>query len=252
VARRRAFAAMNAPRATPCGAWASPLAAAALAGAMSSVRQARAFEGRLYWAENRPAEGGRVALLARDADGRAVEIAPPQFSVRTRVHEYGGLAYVPLRSGLLVCNDADQRLYRLAPGQAPQPLTAPKLRYADGAASADGTRVYFVREDHRAAGEPRNEIVAVDPQRPAAEAVLFCAADFVAFPRPSPDGGRLAFISWDHPQMPWDGTRLHVGRLTGDRLEDVRTIAGGAAESVLEPCWDDDGTLYFVSDRSGW
>lgn len=234
------------------GAWASPLSAQQLATASTAIGQARAHAGRLYWTESRPAEGGRIALLVLDDHGRAGEITPTGFSVRTRVHEYGGLAFVHAGGRLLFANDADQRLYLLVDGERPQPLTPPGLRYADGAATADGRRAYFVREDHRAAGEPRNEIVAIDPAGAAAGTVLFGDSDFVAFPRPSPDGKRLAFIAWNHPQMPWDATQLHVGRLLGDELLDLQVVAGSAAESVIEPRWDADGTLYFLSDGSGW
>jgi dipeptidyl aminopeptidase/acylaminoacyl peptidase len=130
-------------------------------------------------------------------------------------------------------------------------LTPPGLRYADGDATADGRRAVFVREDHRGDGEPKNAVVAIDPERPSEGIVLFDGSDFVAAPRLSRDG-RLAFICWNHPSMPWDGTRLHVGRFEGDRLVDVAVIAGGDDDSVIEPAWDDDGTLYFLSDRSGW
>jgi dipeptidyl aminopeptidase/acylaminoacyl peptidase len=168
------------------------------------------------------------------------------------VHEYGGIAFAHAGTRLLACHDDDQRLYALAHGEPAQPLTPPGLRYADGAATAAGSRAFFVREDHRAAGEPKNAIVAVDPAQPSAGTVLFDDSDFVAFPRPSPDGQRLAFVSWNHPQMPWDGTRLHVGTLSADGLHGLQTIAGSDAESVSEPCWAADGSLYFLSDRDNW
>jgi hypothetical protein len=143
------------------GSWASPLSAAALATAVASIGQARAFGGRLLWTATRPVEGGRVALLAVDGAGRAEELLPPAFRVRTRVHEYGGLAFVQAGERLLFSDDADQCLYAAERGRPPAPLTPAGLRYADGAATIDGTITFFVREDHRAAGEPRNTIVAV-------------------------------------------------------------------------------------------
>lgn len=243
---------MSPPVVARHGAWASPLSAAALATASATIGHARAAGGRLFWTEGRPDEGGRVALLTLAADGGAAEVTPPDFNLRTRVHEYGGIAFVHAGARLLACSDDDQRLYALAEGGPPQPLTPPGLRYADGAATAGGNRAFFVREDHRGAGEPKNAIVAIDPARPSAGMVLFGDSDFVAFPRPSPDGKRLAFVSWNHPLMPWDGTRLQVGALTAGGLHDLQTIAGGDDESVIEPCWDSDGTLYFLSDRDGW
>ena len=235
----------------PYGTWASPLPAERLATASAAIGQSRACGGRLLWTETRPADGGRIALLGFDASGRATEILPPGFSVRTRVHEYGGLAFVQVGRRLLFANDADQRLYAFDGAGLPQALTPDGLRYADGAACADGTRAYFVREDHRAAGEPKNAVVAIDPHRTGEGTVLFGDSDFVAFPRPSADGRRLAFVSWNHPQMPWDGTRLQVATLSGDSIDDLEVVAGGDDESVLEPQWDSDGTLYFLSDRNG-
>ena len=244
---------MTGPIVAPHGAWASPLSAAALATASAAIGYARAHRGRLYWSESRPEEGGRGVLLALDAGGGATEVTPPGFNLRTRVHEYGGIAFAHAGDGLLASHDDDQRLYALIDGGPAQPLTPPGLRYADGAATADGTRAFFVREDHRADGEPRNAIVAIDPVRPGEGTVLYGASDFVAFPRPSPDAKRLAFVAWNHPQMPWDGARLHVGELALDGgLHSLQTIAGGDTESVSEPCWDADGTLYFLSDRDGW
>jgi dipeptidyl aminopeptidase/acylaminoacyl peptidase len=234
------------------GAWASPLSAAALATASAAIGHARAYRGRLFWTESRPDEGGRVALLTFDEHGRTAEVTPRSFNLRTRVHEYGGIAFAHAGARVLACRDEDQRLYALADGQPPQPLTPLGLRYADGAATSDGERAFFVREDHRAAGDPKNAIVALDPARPSEGRLLYGDADFVAFPRPSPDGRRLAFVSWNHPLMPWDGARLQVGELSGDRLRGLRTVAGSDAESVSEPCWDADGTLYFLSDRDGW
>jgi dipeptidyl aminopeptidase/acylaminoacyl peptidase len=243
---------MISPDVTRHGAWASPLSSAALATASAAIGHARAHRGRIYWTESRPDEGGRVALLALDERGRPTEVTPGTFSVRTRVHEYGGIAFVHVGGRVLACHDDDQRLYSLANGQPPQPLTPPGLRYADGAATADGARACFVREDHRGAGEPSNTIVALDPARPSEGTVLYDDADFVAFPRPSPDARQLAFVSWNHPLMPWDGARLHVGEFSGDGLHGVQTVAGSDTESVSEPCWDADGSLYFLSDRDGW
>lgn len=234
------------------GSWASPLSALALATASASIGYARAHGGRLYWTESRPADGGRIALLALDADGRAIELTPRDFNLRTRVHEYGGIGFARAGERLLASRDDDQRLYCLAGGRPPQPLTPPGLRYADGAATADGGRAFFVREDHRADGEPRNAVVAIDPSQPGEGNVLFGDSDFVAFPRPSPDGKRLAFVSWNHPLMPWDGTRLQLGELTSGGLQGLQTIAGSDRESVSEPCWDADGSLYFLSDRDDW
>lgn len=236
----------------PCGTWASPLSAAQVGAGSASLAHATAHRGRLYWVEGRPAEQGRYVLVARGDDGVAVDVTPPPFNVRTRVHEYGGLAYVHAGEALVFSEFADQRLYLQTGTDAPQPLTPPVYRYADGQVAADG-RLYCVREDHTRGGEPANTIVALDLSAPGAGRVLFDAVDFVAYPRASRAGDRLAFISWDHPDMPFDATRLHVGALGADGLRDLRVVAGaGGDESVLEPQWDRDGGLYFLSDRSGY
>jgi dienelactone hydrolase len=241
-------------QALPYGAWPSPLRAADVAAASIGLSYAADFEGQLFWIEARPAENGRCALVGAAPDGGVADRCPPASNVRTRVHEYGGRPYVAVRGGVVFAEFRDQRLRAYEDGRLSDPLTPAGYRYADGAVAADGRTVFWVREDHTGGAEPVNAIVAWNRDEPAAGRVLFGATDFVAHPRPSRDG-RLAFIAWNHPHMPWDSTTLHVGTLGADGLTEVRIIAGGADspdESVLEPAWDADGTLYFLSDRSGY
>ncbi|HTN49618.1 MAG TPA: prolyl oligopeptidase family serine peptidase [Burkholderiaceae bacterium] len=243
---------MRVRRAAPYGAWPSPLGAQAVAAASLGLSYVTADAGVLYWVESRPFERGRNVVMAQPGSGTAIEASPPESNVRSRVHEYGGRPYVIVDGELVYSEFADQRL-RLA--GSPEPLTAESMRYADGAAL--GRQVFLVREDHSAQGqgvEPVNAIVVIDLDSPRTERVLYDQSDFVAYPRPSRDG-RLAFVAWDHPNMPWDGTSLYVGRLRDGELADLCVVAGaadGPAESVLEPVWDEDGTLYFLSDRSGY
>jgi dipeptidyl aminopeptidase/acylaminoacyl peptidase len=245
----------GASRATaPYGTWASSLGAREVAAAALDLSYATAYNGRLYWIESRPAEQGRSVLMAAAPRGPALDVTPATSNVRSRVHEYGGRPYTVARNAIIFCEFADQRLYMQPAGNLPDALTAAGYRYADGAASSDGRTIFLVREDHSRPGEAVNAVVALDLEHELREQVLFDAADFVAYPRPSMDG-RLAFVTWNHPNMPWDSTALHVGRLGADGLSEVQTIAGGAAtpgESLLEPVWDEDGTLYFLSDRSGY
>lgn len=236
----------------PFGSWPSPLSASALAQGSIQLGDLRAVNGELFWWESRPAEGGRYVVVTPDGKDGIRELIAPPFNSRTRVHEYGGIPYVVSGGKLYFSNFADQRLYVCRPGEAPVALTPPGYRYADCVADASGKWLYAVREDHTGAGEPRNEIVAVPTSGGHAGHVLFGSSDFVAFPRLSHDGRRIAWIAWNHPDMPWDATSLYVAELSGNSVTNVTKIAGGERESVLEPSWDTDGTLYFISDRSNW
>jgi dipeptidyl aminopeptidase/acylaminoacyl peptidase len=236
------------------GTWDSPLGARDVAAGSLRLSDATACDGRLYWIESRPAEGGRSVLMVATPGGPADDVTATDMDVRSRVHEYGGRPYAVAGSSVTFCEFTDQRLYTQHAGRSPRALTPIGYRYADGAASVDGRTIFLVREDHLKPGEPVNAIVALDLEHESPGQVLFDAADFVAYPRPSPDG-RLAFIAWDHPNMPWDSTALHVGRPGADGMTELQTVAGGSlspGESVLEPVWDSDGTLYFLSDRSGY
>ena len=176
--------------------------------------------------------------------------------MRTRVHEYGGAPFVVVGDTIYFSQFTDQRLYMLRPGAKPAPVTPPNYRYADCIATSaranQGAALICVREDHTDAKDIRNTLVRLPLPVTGAGEVLFEGTDFVAYPRVSADGLKLAFISWKHPNMPWDGTELKVADLTPRGLSNVKLIAGGAEESVLDPQWDSDGTLYFISDRSGF
>jgi dipeptidyl aminopeptidase/acylaminoacyl peptidase len=234
------------------GTWPSPLSAADLARSAISVGSIQVAGGSCCWLESRPAEGGRYVIVTAAAGGGVKELTPAGFNARTRVHEYGGLPYVLAPGGIYFSNFSDQRLYRQRPGEVPVVLTPEGYRYADFDADASGTRLFCVREDHTGDGEPRNAIVAVSTAGGDAGTVLFGDSDFVAYPRLSPDGRRLVWIAWNHPDMPWDATTLYVAELSDGGLSQVRAIAGGLRESLVEPRWDADGTLYFISDRSNW
>jgi dipeptidyl aminopeptidase/acylaminoacyl peptidase len=253
------------------GSWPSAITAELVVEAAVSLGEVVAGEDDIWWSELRPQDAGRVMVVRHTPGGRDVDVLPEGYSARTRVHEYGGGAWWLHDDTLFFANWPDQRLYRIEPDTepgsflAPVPLTPEPAqpqgdRYADGVLSADGHWVICVRERHEAgATEARNEIVALeaDPSGPPAEPlVLVSGPDFVAAPRVSPDGGRLCWIQWHHPDMPWDGTELVVADLEADadecRLSQPTVLAGSRDESVTQPEWHADGTLWFLSDRSNW
>ena len=246
---------MTEPTVAPYGSWRSPIRIEDLVVDQVGLMEPWIDGDDLYWLEARPSEAGRQVLMRVGVDGAAEAIVPESVSVRDRVHEYGGASYT-VAGGTVVYSDlADGRLYRLDPGaEAPVPITpAGPWRYADPRFDATHRRFVVVREDHSGAGEPRNEIVDVALDGEREPRVLVTGPDFVAAPRVSPDGGRLAWLEWDHPNMPWEATRLRVAVVTPDgSLGGAELAAGGPDELVVQPEWSADGVLHLVSDRSGW
>ncbi len=243
----------------PYGAWKSPITSDLIV-SQSIGLGGGVFDGDdVYWLEGRPAEAGRNVIVRRTPDGTTTDVNPAPFNARTRVHEYGGGAVLVDYGVVIFSNFADQRLYRIAPGQAPEAITpeAP-LRYADCVLDAGRNRLICVREDHSEAalaehGEAVNTIAAIALDGSEAQHVLVSSNDFYATPRLSPDGKMLAWLTWRHPNMPWDGTELWIAEVQPDgTLANAALVAGGENESVFQPAWSPDGRLYFASDRSGW
>jgi dipeptidyl aminopeptidase/acylaminoacyl peptidase len=246
----------NSPTIAPYGSWKSPITSDLIVEGSVGLSQP-VFDGDdIYWLELRPKEGGRNVIVKRNAAGVCVDITPPAFNARTRVHEYGGGDYLVSNGTVYFSNFSDQRLYRQTGPGEPEPLTgAADVRYADGWLDHTRGRLICVREDHRNEGtEAVNSIVAVDLQPgDGFGSVLVEGNDFYSSPRLSPDGTQLAWLTWNHPNMPWDGCELWVGEFGEDgRLTSMRWVAGGAAESIFQPEWSPDGVLYFASDKSGW
>ena len=239
----------------PYGAWRSPITSDLIVGEAIGLGDILVDGADLYWIEARPGEGGRNVVVRRGPDGATQDVTPASFSARTRVHEYGGGAALAHRGDVFFSNFADQLLYRQAGGGAPEPLT-PKgagYRYADGVFDAGGRRWIGVREAHGDGGRVDNALVAVYPAAPGPGRVLAEGHDFYASPDLSADGRRLAWLAWDHPDMPWVGTELWLADIAADgALADPRRIAGGPRESIFQPQFAPDGALYFVSDRTGW
>ena len=248
------------PTIAPYGSWKSPITTSLIVSGAVGLGQIALDGDDLYWVEMRPSEGGRMVIVRRGADGATADVTPAPYSARTRVHEYGGAAFL-VAGGVVYFSDfADQRLYRQEGDGEPVAITpdAP-LRYADCVYDGNRDRIICVREDHTGEGEPVNAIVAVDASGTRAQQVLYAESDFCAAPRLSPDGDKLAWLAWDHPNMPWDGTRLLVADIVPDGLTvQPQVVVGrpstssGWEESVLEPKWSPEGELHFVSDRNAW
>lgn len=237
----------------PYGSWRSPITASEVYGKYSSISNLQPCGGQLYWLESRP--DGRNLVMQRSSDGKVTEVTPATINVRSRVHEYGGAEYLATDRELIFSNYADHHLYRQVPGGEPSALTSlEKMRYADLVLDASRRRLLAVREDHNLSDlQPVNSLVAIPLEDGSPVEVLVSGADFYSNPRLSPQGKRLCWMSWNHPNMPWDGSELWVANLSADGLPlKPELVAGGAHESIFQPEWSPDGSLYFISDRSGW
>jgi dipeptidyl aminopeptidase/acylaminoacyl peptidase len=214
----------------PFGSWKSPITTDLIVAETIALGQIALDCDDVYWIEGRPREGGRNVVVRNGSD-----VTPAPFNARTRVHEYGGGAFTVTEHIVYFVNDSGQQLYRDA-----TPLTnVPGLRFAD--MIVDRQQLIAVCEDHRdSAREAINSLVTVTHGKIE---TLYAGHDFYSSPRLSPDGKRLAYLTWDHPNMPWDGTQLFV---------DGKMIAGGDSESIAQPEWSPDGELHFISDQTGW
>jgi dipeptidyl aminopeptidase/acylaminoacyl peptidase len=243
------------PKIAPYGSWKSTITSDLIVRGSIGLSQIALDGDDLYWIESRPAEKGRSVLVRRGANHQTEDITPAPFNVRTRVHEYGGGAYLVDDGVIYFSNFADNRVYRQVPGDEPQPLTpeTKHVRFADFIIDPWRNRLICVCEDLRVTQyEAINSLVSIDLDTGVFK-TLVSGADFYASPRLSPDGSQLAWIQWNHPNMPWDGTELMLGDWEyGGTVVIPRRIAGGEDEAIFQPEWSPDGVLYFVSDRTGW
>ncbi|MEB3356552.1 MAG: S9 family peptidase [Synechococcales bacterium] len=240
----------------PYGSWKSPVTSDLIVAGTIRLGEIALDSDDIYWLEGRPTEGGRYVAVKRSPDGTTQDVTPADFNVRTRVHEYGGGSYIVVDGTIYFSNFKDQRLYRQRPGHEPEPITPADvdLRYADATFDRLRDRLICVQEDHRGEGEPLNTLVGVSiAGSDDGGEVLVSGNDFYAYPRLSPDGRTLAWISWNHPNRPWDGTELWVATVTPEgSLSMAQKVAGGDRESIFQPAWSPDGVLHFVSDRTNW
>ena len=239
----------------PYGSWKSPITADLLASTYVALDELRVDGDDVYWNELRPADKGRNVIVRRKPDGTRADITPPGFSARTRVHEYGGGCYIVQNGAVYFSNYTDQRLYRQDPGSDPRPLTPPvDMRYADGIIDHHRNRIICVREDHTLkTPQAVTTMVSLDIEKGGEGKILVSGNDFYSTPRLNHDGSKLAWLTWNQPNMPWDGTELWVANVKPDgSLDKSEKVAGGLEESIYQSEWSPDGALYFSSDRSGW
>jgi dipeptidyl aminopeptidase/acylaminoacyl peptidase len=257
----------------PYGSWPTPITSQLVVRAAAGLGEVAVDGDSVWWSELRPEEGGRTQIVQRTGDGPAVDLLPEGFNARTATHEYGGGAWWVGGRTLWFTNWGDQRLYQLTARAMPVPITPePEVprgdRWADGVLDATGRWIVAVREHHRPGGSPAdvvNEIVVLGAGGEPGPRPVVSGPDFVSDPRLSPDGSRLCWLQWHHPDMPWDGTELCVADVEwsdiGARLGVPAIVAGrphlgpggtSDGESVFQPRWHADGSLWFVSDRTGW
>jgi dipeptidyl aminopeptidase/acylaminoacyl peptidase len=248
----------------PYGSWPSPITAADVARSGHAVGGGSFVGDDVWWAEQRPSEAGRSAIRRHGDDAEPVDVLPAPWNARTRVHEYGGGSWTATDDGVVVFAEfTDQRLYRIDNGSdtpipiTPEPPRAASIRYGELAITPHGDALSCLRESHDAEGAVSRDIALVpldgsaveDPSRIQS---VVAGSNFLAAPRLSPDGSRLAWLAWNHPQMPWDGTELRVGELDADgTVPSYRTLIGSTTESMFQPEWVDADTLQVSSDRTG-
>ncbi|MBN2467517.1 MAG: S9 family peptidase [Deltaproteobacteria bacterium] len=246
---------MTKPAIRPYGSWKSPISADLVASQALGFTDVKIDNGHIYWIESRPSEKGRCVIVQRSPEGSVRDITPSPYNARTRMHEYGGGSFAVAERTVIFSHFSDQRLYRQDPGADPLPITPEaSKRYADAVFDRRRGRIICACETHSAnASEPVNTLAAVKLAGSAECETLVSGNDFYASPRLSPDGSRLAWLTWNHPNMPWDGTELWVAEVNEDgTLSRAEKVAGGVEESIFQPEWSPDGMLYFISDRSGW
>jgi dipeptidyl aminopeptidase/acylaminoacyl peptidase len=245
---------MTTPQIAPFGCWKSPITSELIV-SQSIGLGAVAVDGEdLYWLEIRPQEKGRNVIVRRSSEGKVTDVTPAPFNVRTRVHEYGGGAFLISGKTIYFSNYIDGRIYRQNIGTEPQPLTAETpRRYADFVLDSQRNRLISVCEDHSQKDrEPENTIVSIDLAT-GTVTNLISGSDFYSSPRLNGDGSQIAWLSWNHPNMPWDSTYLWLAAVKPDgSLGEATLVAGGENESICEPKWSTDNKLYFSSDRIDW
>jgi dipeptidyl aminopeptidase/acylaminoacyl peptidase len=236
----------------PYGSWKSPISSRSIASQTVRLDQVRIFNDSLYWLERRPEEAGRTVIV-RFGNSTKTDILSAPFNARSRVHEYGGGVYCVCDQGVFFVNDADQDIYRINNNQIDRTTSTERMRFADLNYDTRHDRILCICEDHGVGGkEPVNSLVSIDIES-GEITTLHEGYDFYSNPRASHDGARLAWLCWNHPNMPWDGTELWVGDVDADGLlARMGRVVGDTSISIFQPEWSPNDQLYFVTDESGW
>jgi len=235
------------------GSWKSPITTDMITARAISFDEIAASGKDIYWVESRPNDGGRYVIMHRAADGTVAECTPPEFYVRTTVHEYGGGAFMVEDGIIYFSNFKDHHLYRQRPNEQPEVITlSDGYYYADLILDKQRDRIICVREDHTAEGEAVNTIIGLSLSD-GREEILIEGNNFYSSARLNPDGTKLAYLTWSHPNMPWDGCELWLADVHADgTLHDFKLIAGSVTESVFQPEWSPEGILHFIGESTGW
>lgn len=235
----------------PYGTWASPLSAQNVASAIIGFQDIVVDSQDIYWSEMRPQEKGRYVIVKKSPQAEAVDILPAPWNARTRVHEYGGAAFTVHQGIIYFSHYVDQRIYQFTPGQTPKPLTPEGIRFAECQVTQWG--MLAIGESDAGTGEPENFLALINLQTGTVKK-LHTGFDFYAAPAISADGTQLAWIAWNHPNMPWDNTTLWVADILENNLSHIRQIdAQVTQQSFYQPQWHPkENILYVVSDKSNW
>ena len=235
------------------GAWESQISTESIVSDSINLGDVFVSDGNIFWQEMRPLEGGRYTIMHQSEDGAKHEILPKSYNARTRVHEYGGGAFLVHKCEVYFSNFSDQQVYKttLTDDEPSQVTHDPTFRFADGVMDSKNARIIYVAERHDGKREPVNSLVSVNLANAGEITPITSGADFYSSPVISPDGKTLAWIQWNHPNMPWDSTELYIADLEENGIRDARKILG-QGESICHPVWSPSGVLHYVSDISGW
>jgi dipeptidyl aminopeptidase/acylaminoacyl peptidase len=241
-------------RTAPYGSWLSPITSEFITRSTIRLSGVHLDGDDVYWTELRPREAGRTVIVRRAKNGEISDVTPESFNVRTLAHEYGGGSYTVHKGIVYFCNFADQRIYRQKLGGKPEALTAEaKVYWADLIVDEHRNRLLCVQEDHSEPGQEAITTISSVSLKDGSVEMIIAGNDFYAYPRLSPNGMFMSWMSWNHPNMPWDESFVWAGNVASDgSVSNMRQIAGAPGESVFQPQWSHGGDLYYVSDRSGW